>query len=370
MVAFLEDYNNMKYCQAELSKLAFMVRDLHNNIKLLIEKMPADFVYSLTIARRNNKTPFSLNGEYIDVGEVLNKKFYKNLDSLVMCSATLTVDRKFDYFEESVGLSVGENIFDHPAPESFVFGRDISDFENEKEVDALERRENKNTFELALKSSFNLNRNMKVFVANDVSKPEKPGSIFFHDHIEDLGCFIARAIEAQNGSMLVLFTSRAEMEGCFEVCKKVLQNSSLQLICQKKGASTKYLADEFLRDETSSLFALKSFWEGFDAPGKTLRGVIIAKLPFSLPTDPLSRERQRREGDYNAFMKYSVPKVITEVQQAAGRLLRHEEDKGVVIIADSRCASSSYGKMIMNSMPTDDVCAATKDEIIEALCNF
>lgn len=87
-----------------------------------------------------------------------------------------------------------------------------------------------------------------------------------------------------------------------------------------------------MKDEHLSLFALKSFWEGFDAPGATLKGVVIPKLPFGLPTDPLSCERQQR--DDRAWAHYSLPHAVIEVKQAVGRLIRKSTDRGIVVLAD------------------------------------
>ena len=110
------------------------------------------------------------------------------------------------------------------------------------------------------------------------------------------------------------------------------------------------LRDRFINEPTSSLFALKAFWEGFDASGETLRCVIIPKLPFSSPTDPLSCERNLRED--RAWARYSLPEAVLEVKQAAGRLIRSSTDCGVLILADPRLVTKGYGKKFLTSLPT------------------
>ena len=146
----------------------------------------------------------------------------------------------------------------------------------------------------------------------------------------------------RTGSMLTLFTNRREMEKCFEEVQPALKGDDLRVVCQKWGVSVKGLRDDFLADEHLSLFALKSFWEGFDAPGATLKGVVIPKLPFSKPTDPLSCERATR--DDAAWRRYVLPAAVLETKQAAGRLIRKADDRGILILADKRLITKGYGK--------------------------
>jgi ATP-dependent DNA helicase DinG len=103
-----------------------------------------------------------------------------------------------------------------------------------------------------------------------------------------------------------------------------------------------------------SLFALKSFWEGFDAKGDTLRCVVIPKLPFGRPTDPLSQERNLREGR-SAWKRYVLPEAVIELKQAAGRLIRSSTDVGCLVIADARVSSKFYGRDFLAALPVADV---------------
>ena len=162
--------------------------------------------------------------------------------------------------------------------------------------------------------------------------------------------------------MLTLFTNRREMEQCFEAVQPQLNNADLRLVCQKKGVSVKALRDEFVSNEQLSLFALKSFWEGFDAPGATLRGVVIPKLPFSKPSDPLSREIALRDSE--AWNHYVLPAAVIETKQAAGRLIRTEHDKGILVLADHRLLSKNYGKAFLNSMPSKTIKIMSCEEIV------
>ena len=140
------------------------------------------------------------------------------------------------------------------------------------------------------------------------------------------------------------------MEELYERLQPRLAARGLELACQLRMSSARRLRDHFIQERTSSLFALKAFWEGFDASGETLRCVIIPKLPFASPTDPLSCERSQRED--RAWARYSLPDAVLEVKQAAGRLIRSSSDTGVLVLADSRLVSKGYGKKFLSSLPT------------------
>jgi ATP-dependent DNA helicase DinG len=140
------------------------------------------------------------------------------------------------------------------------------------------------------------------------------------------------------------------MEQVYQALKPRLTEQGIPLICQERGASPRRLRERFLADERTSLFALKSFWEGFDAAGNTLRCVIIPKLPFASPQDPLVRERDARES--RAWWRYSLPEAVLSVKQAAGRLIRSSTDTGLLVLGDSRVVTKRYGKTVLSSMPT------------------
>ena len=212
---------------------------------------------------------------------------------------------------------------------------------------------------MELDSSYDFDNNMVVYVVDDIPEPNDPR------YLPALEQLLTRTHLAQGGSMLTLFTNRREMEKCFETVQPELKKNNLRLVCQKWGVSVKGLRDDFLADEHLSLFALKSFWEGFDAPGATLKGVIIPKLPFSKPTDPLSCERAAR--DDQAWRHYVLPKAIIETKQAAGRLIRKADDTGVLILADRRLLTKGYGKSFLNSLPSHTVKVRSADEIVAAL---
>jgi len=257
-----------------------------------------------------------------NVGSILNETLFANTHSVVFASATLTVGDSFESFAELMGLNQGEA---------------------------------SSADELMLESSYDYDNRMTVYAVSDIPEPNE---LSYLGALQDL---LASVHVAQRGSMLTLFTNRREMEKCFEAVQPVLKQEDLRLVCQKWGVSVKGLRDDFLADKHLSLFALKSFWEGFDAPGATLRGVVIPKLPFAKPSDPLSCERAAR--DDQAWRRYVLPAAVLETKQAAGRLIRKADDEGVLILADKRLLTKSYGSSFLKSLPSRSVRVMTAAEI-------
>ena len=163
---------------------------------------------------------------------------------------------------------------------------------------------------------------------------------------------------AQGGSVLTLFTNRRDMERVYEGLRPRLAAEGLDLACQERGTSPRRLRDRFMKEESLSLLALKSFWEGFDAQGDTLRCVVIPNAAFASPNDPLVREFRRPRPEERACFGGHLPPeaVISSCQgHAAGRLIRSASDSGVLVLADSRLATKRYGKTFIKSLPSKNV---------------
>lgn len=287
------------------------LKELHDGLKLVVEGTNDRYVYSCQVNRRIKAGGESLSAERLDIGEALAENWLPEMHTAIFASATMTVSGSFDHFTHAVGL-------DRLGRESFQT--------------------------LHLDSSYDFERNMAVVVAGDIPDPRNRAA--YLDALENL---LVDVHMAMGGSTLTLFTNRRDMEELFDRVSPRLSKEGLALDCQKKNTSAKILRDRFLSDETSSLFALKAFWEGFDAAGDTLRCVVIPKLPFSSPTDPLSCERGVRED--RAWARYSLPEAVLEVKQAAGRLIRTSTDAGVLVLADSRLVTKGYGKKFLSSLP-------------------
>lgn len=329
LVAILDDKEGAESCQREIASLTLFLRDFHQAADLICLHPQEPYVYSATLSKKHEQLDDKLEAQLLRVGDYLNETLFATTNSVVFSSATLAVGKSFQAFEEALGL-------------------------NESEASR--------TRTLMLHSSFDFDHNMEIYVINDLPEPNDPR------YLAALQGLLIDAHLAQGGSMLTLFTNRREMEACYDEVSPALKAHGLRLVCQKWGVSVKGLRDDFLADKSLSLFALKSFWEGFDAPGSTLRGVIVPKLPFAKPSDPLSCERLAR--DDAAWRRYTLPAAVLEVKQAAGRLIRKANDRGVLILADRRLVTKGYGKAFLNSMPSRNISVLSAHEAMERLRRF
>lgn len=338
IVALMDDFKGVGFAQREIASLALELKELVISANFIFLNPSESFVYSVTLNRREGKGARAgkedanhtvFHSQLYNVGQQLDETLYQNTRSVVFTSATLTVNGSFSAFAEAMGL-------------------------NTSEQSASE--------ELVLSPCFDFDNNMKVLVISDIPEPNENG------YLESLQEFLRGAHVAQDGSMLTLFTNRKELDKCFSAVEPYLKEQGLRLVSQRRGTSIKGLRDEFLANESLSMFALKSFWEGFDAPGATLRGVVIPKLPFAKPSDPLSLERKNR--DDSAWRKFDLPRAVIDVRQAAGRLIRKADDTGAFILCDTRLLSKSYGKAFVNSLPSKNVQIVTAEEAYEILQNM
>ena len=325
LVAFMEEVPGAAPAQRDIASAVLTLKEIINACDLIMFNGPTTYAYAAHLVRKGPGSE-ALEAQLLSVGETLNETLFANTHSVVFTSATITVANSFDNFTTALGL--GE-----------------SEFSSVRSA--------------LLESSYDFDTNMTIYVANDLPEPNASGYL---SALEQLLCGIHRA---QQGSVLSLFTNRRDMEKCYDTVRAALATEDLRIVCQKWGVSTKGLRDEFLADEHLSLFALKSFWEGFDAPGSTLKTVVIPKLPFAKPTDPLSCERSLN--DPQAWAHYVLPAAVLETKQAAGRLIRSSTDTGSLVLADVRLVSKNYGKTFLSSLPSSNIHIMSSAEIVEAL---
>lgn len=330
LVAFMDDVEGAGAVQRDIASAAMECKDLLTAAETILFDGPAAFAYAAHLVKKSQGARAQhserLEALLLNVGERLNETLFASSHSVVFTSATMTIADSFDNFTSALGLGTTEF----------------------SQVDTMQ-----------LASSYDFDHNMAVYVATDMPEPNDS------TYLEQLQQLLVGVHQAQGGSVLTLFTNRREMEKCFEVVQPAVSSDDLRIVCQKWGVSVKWLCDEFLSDEHLSLFALKSFWEGFDAPGSTLKTVVVPKLPFGKPTDPLSCERAAR--DSQAWSHYVLPEAVLETKQAAGRLIRNATDTGSLVLADKRLVSKSYGKTFLRSLPSNNIHMLTCAEIAEAL---
>ena len=326
LISMLEQFEGEFVNQlAELSGITANVKGAVDALRLILDGTDERYVTSLQIDRNPRYPMQALEAMRLDIGESLATDLYPQTRSLVFTSATLaTAEREpFAHFLRATGL---DRVTDKPVYTS-IFA-----------------------------SGYDYDHNMSVLLPSDMPEPNAP------DYHEAFAQLLYEVHVAMGGSVLTLFTNRREMESFYRELKPRLANEGIDLIAQTRGTSTKSLRDRFLSDRSLSMFALKSFWEGFDAPGDTLRCVIIARLPFSRPDDPIAREREARDGRA-AWGRYSLPEAVMDLKQAAGRLIRNSTDSGWLVLADARLQTKNYAKSFLRAMPTQDIRTLTISEI-------
>jgi ATP-dependent DNA helicase DinG len=311
VIAAAGEFEQLNEPQSDLSGLVMRLQEGLSALTLVIEGSDDSFFFSARLDRRMHVSAEALAASAYEVGPNLASDFYPQLSSAIFTSATIAVRDDFSCFAHGLGL----DLLDERPPSYLV-----------------------------CESSYDFNENMTIFLPTDVAEPTA-GS-----YRADLARMLFKTHVAMDGSVLTLFTNRREMEQLYDELQPQLERLGLSLRCQRSSTSAKQLRDEFVEDRRLSLFALRSFWEGIDAPGDTLRCVVVTRLPFGRPDDPLQLERERR--DSKAWRRYALPEAIIDLRQAAGRLIRSSTDKGFLVLADARLRTKWYGPQFLAALPS------------------
>ncbi|MDR1949890.1 MAG: ATP-dependent DNA helicase DinG [Spirochaetaceae bacterium] len=214
-------------------------------------------------------------------------------------------------------------------------------------------------------SPFPYAKSVLLAAPRDAPLPEEAGYQAFVDGAA------AKLAEIAGGSALILFTSYQSLRSAYHTAAPVLEKQGIR--CLKQGDDDRSrLLRSFLDDESSVLFATDSFWEGVDAPGNTLRLVILCRLPFRTPNEPVfeaRREALEKRGG-NAFMDLSLPEAVMKFKQGFGRLMRRSGDYGVVAVLDGRILHKRYGEYFLRSLPETKTSFAEFDRILREAEGF
>lgn len=249
----------------------------------------------------------------LDISHLMNEGVFEPMESVICTSATLKTGRDFSYWMRRTGVSL-----------------------------AGEERIIKGEFP----SPFPYNKNMLFAVPNDAPLPD---NIQFQQYVE---MALPRLIQAAAGRTLVLFTSYESLKSAYRTTVASMPGFPGRVMKQGDDDNAKLL-EAFKKENESVLFATDSFWQGVDIPGESLSQVIIVKLPFTVPNDPVFVARaeaiEKRGG--SSFMELSVPEAVIKFRQGIGRLIRRSDDKGVVVVLDRRIYEKKYGSIFIGSMP-------------------
>jgi ATP-dependent DNA helicase DinG len=285
----------------EFINLARRSFELRKETEFLMESSEHNYVYWMD---RRNKGVF-LAATPIDVSGILREHLFERFDTVVLTSATLAVGGRFDFLKQRLGVPV-----------------------------ALEK---------VLPTEFDYKNQALLYIPNRMPDVRDPS--FSAKAAEE----ITRMLEITQGRAFCLFTSYSQMK---DVYARVLQTVDFPLLLQ--GTSPRpALLEKFRNTPNAVLFATASFWQGVDVPGDQLSCVIVDKLPFAVPSDPIvaARVKTLQEEGRNAFSEYQVPEAVLALKQGFGRLIRARTDRGVLAILDNRIERMQYGKIFIASLP-------------------
>jgi ATP-dependent DNA helicase DinG len=300
----------------------------------------------------------------LEVGPGLRKTLFERCSMVVLTSATLTVDRKFDYLLERLGLKTAPPNR-RPPPPGVMNEDSLPEIQlGGTDEDGIETIEERLTT-LGLDTPFDFDRQAFVAVPLDVSEPTD------RQYEDDLESLVLEAVGITRGRAFVLFTSYQLLERLHDRLKARLE--AIGCTPLKQGAVNRHLLlNRFRNERAAVLFATSSFWEGVDVKGEALVCLILTRLPFRVPTDPIIEarvERLKQQGR-DAFEHYTVPQAVIKFKQGFGRLIRHREDRGAVLIFDRRVATKRYGQTFLRSLPTRTVRQMPRTEMFEAMRLF
>jgi predicted DnaQ family exonuclease/DinG family helicase len=256
----------------------------------------------------------ALKAAPIEVAPLLREMIYDRTESVVLSSATISVGGDFSFTSRRLGTDLIEQ-------ERLVTFSGGTSFPLESQVLLL----------------------LPTFVPSVVDT----------DFMISLPGLLLSAVRAVKGGSLILFTSKEWLRETHAVLKELLAKEGVSSVAQDEDGSRESLLDQFRRGEKRVLLGTDSFWEGIDVPGEALELVVIVRLPFPVPTDPITEavsEMISREGG-DSFVEYSLPRTAIRLRQGFGRLVRTREDRGAVLVLDKRIAEKRYGAYLLGALP-------------------
>ncbi len=263
----------------------------------------------------------------VHTGDILEEQLYHNLKTLVMVSATLAVEESFDNFIARSGL--------------------IEYARQGKLKTHLER------------SPFDYQSQACVYVVQDMPDPSHQR---FNDAVNKI---LADIFVGQGGQTMALFTSRKQLHEASSCLRPYCEQQGLKLLVQHEDGEFASLLEEFVAGKNSILMGVETFWEGIDLKGEVLKCLIIVKLPFRSPSDPYCSawDRFYKLQRKNSFQYFMLPDAALRFKQGVGRLIRSENDRGAVVVLDTRLIKRNYGAVFKNSIPIKNLIALPRTEL-------
>ena len=291
------------------------LREIANSI--LGSADPA-FVHWAEDASHGSRSEARLRSAPLEVADRLKRDLFDDKEAVVLTSATLSIAGTCDYVARRLGLA-----------------------------DAAS---------LILDSPFDYKRSTLIYLPDDIPEPGTPG------HQKAIERAVVELCRATEGRAMVLFTSHSQLATTFHAIRRPLQQDEILVVAQRvEGTSRRQLLSTFRSNPRTVLLGSASFWEGVDVVGESLSVLVIAKLPFAVPTEPVFAARSETFAD--PFHEYSLPQTILKFKQGFGRLIRSRNDTGIVVILDRRIQTKSYGAAFIRSLPSCTVRRGSTEEL-------
>ncbi|RCW51557.1 MULTISPECIES: helicase C-terminal domain-containing protein [unclassified Halanaerobium] len=302
----LED--NLDENEMKLTSVIDRSQDLVNRIDFNLNSDDSDYVFWIESGYFRGKSQLVQQSAPIEVGKFLPDLLWKKMNNIIFTSATLTVADSFDYIKNNTGIN--------------------------------------DCAELQVDSPFDYSKQAELIIPK---KHPEPGKKNFLNTVKDN---LSRLILKSRDSTLVLFTSYKMLDYCFQNLKEEFNENGIRILSQSE-LSRKFIIEEFSSSFNTVIFGTSSFWEGVDLPGSLLKYLIMVKLPFPVPGEPLykAKEKRLREKGQNPFYNLSLPKAVIRFKQGFGRLIRTKNDKGLIILFDRRIINRKYGRVFLQSLP-------------------
>lgn len=297
----------------EAESLVRRIRQTRFDLDFIVTQTEQNYVYWL---ERRGRGVF-LRASPIDVSNLLKEKLFEKVETCVLTSATLSTNGKFNFIKNRLGLT-----------------DETSD-------------------SLLAPSSFDYEKQAVVYLPKSMPEPRSP------EFTQMAAGEITKLLNITDGRAFVLSTSFYSMNALYE-----LVSSRVNFPCFLQGSMSKAgILEKFRETPNAVLFATSSFWQGVDVQGDQLSCVIIDKLPFAVPSDPVvaARTKYIDENGGKSFFEYSVPNAVISLKQGIGRLIRSNTDKGVIALLDARLRTKGYGKDFLNSLPKTKITTDLKD---------
>jgi len=301
---------------SSLVTLLRSLSELKDNVNALVFEPSSEQIYWAELQSKSYQP--SLHAAPLHIGSLMERYLWNEKVSVILTSATLTAAGEFDYLRGRLNAA--------------------------------------DAYDLALGSPFDFETSALLYLVSDIPEPSDRNG---HQRAIENG--LIRLCRATGGRTLVLFTSYEQLKRTSQSISSILAKDDILVYEQGEGASPHTLLETFRSTERAVLLGTRAFWEGVDVPGQALSVLVIAKLPFDVPSDPIVAARA--ESFEDPFYQYSIPEAILRFRQGFGRLIRTQFDHGVVAVFDRRLLSKTYGKLFLSSLPNCTVKMGTLAEL-------